>query len=215
MQGGLLYLFQLSQLCHRLDGIWEENKGDVVLFLWMSFLKDDALSFLQIASPLDLSHVVASMKLKRAILQWQVTGSKSDEITQTVDSSDSEIAGKSDLHCVKHKSGLTSSEQLTFDPRAVQDIGSQQMLLPAILEYNREQRLCVFNLTVYTCQVCFVEKLGDQCLQFDVCGHVYCKDCMRGYFEVQIQDGSVQCLTCPYDQCESQAHPAQVNANTC
>ena len=34
---------------------------------------------------------------------------------------------------------------------------------------------------------------------------------MRGYFEVQIQEGSVQSLTCPFDQCETQAHPAQVS----
>ena len=202
-------MLQLSQLCHRLDAVWEENKGDVILFLWMSFLKDEALSFLQITSPLDLSHVVASMKLKRAILQWQVTASKSDDLTtKTVDGSEI-TAGHSDSQ-IKHKSSLTSSEQLTFDPRAIQDIGSQQMLLPAILEYDREQRLCVFRQTVYTCQVCFVEKLGDDCLQFDRCGHVYCKDCMRAYFNVQIQDGSVQCLTCPYELCESQAHPAQV-----
>ena len=202
-------MLQLSQLCHRLDDVWEENKGDVILFLWMSFLKDEALGFLQITSPLDLSHVVASMKLKRAILQWQVTASKSDDLTtKTVDGSEL-TPGHSDSQ-IKHKSSLTSSEQLTFDPRAIQDIGSQQMLLPAILEYDREQRLCVFKQTVYTCQVCFAEKLGDECLQFDGCGHVYCKDCMRAYFNVQIQDGSVQCLTCPYELCESQAHPAQV-----
>ena len=62
--------FQLTQLCRRLDEIWKENEGDVIMFLWMRFLKDDALTFLKVTTPLDLSHAVASMKLKCGILQW-------------------------------------------------------------------------------------------------------------------------------------------------
>ena len=168
------------------------------MFLWMRFLKDDALTFLNVTTPLDLSHAVASTKLKCAILQWQVA--RAEGVTNS--DGESETAGDEDKS--------SSGEQFTFDPRAVQDIGCQKMLLPAILDYDREQRLCVFNMSVFVCQVCFAEKLGHQCLQFDDCGHVYCKDCMRGYFEVQIQEGSVQSLTCPFDQCETQAHPAQV-----
>ena len=34
---------------------------------------------------------------------------------------------------------------------------------------------------------------------------------MKGYFEVQIRDGSVKGLTCPEDKCTSQASPAQVS----
>ena len=170
------------------------------MFLWMRFLKDDALTFLKVATPLDLSHAVASTKLKCAILQWQVA--RAEGITNTNGDGESETAGVTDKS--------TSSELFSFDRRAVQDIGCQKMLLPAILDYDREQRLCVFNASVFVCHVCFAEKLGHQCLQFDVCGHVYCKECMHGYFKVQIQEGSVQSLTCPFDQCETQAHPAQV-----
>ena len=34
---------------------------------------------------------------------------------------------------------------------------------------------------------------------------------MRGYFEVQINDGNVKALTCPDTDCETQANPSQVS----
>ena len=75
--------------------------------------------------------------------------------------------------------------------------------------------LFIKSLKCKTLQVCFCERLGAICIQFSGCGHVYCKECMKGYFEVQINDGSVKCLECPSDKCESQAYPGQVSVNCC
>ena len=82
--------------------------------------------------------------------------------------------------------------------------------LPTVLQYNLEKKEKVFNVTAFTCLVCFREKAGSSCLQFAVCEHVFCKACMKDYFEIQIRDGNVKCLACPADKCQSQAHPAQV-----
>lgn len=51
---------QLSSLCKQLDELWEENSGDVILFHWTNFLKNESCEALNITSPLDLSHVVVS-----------------------------------------------------------------------------------------------------------------------------------------------------------
>lgn len=45
---------QMSSLCRRLDELWEENQGCVILFTWIQFLKEEALDFLGIQSPLEV-----------------------------------------------------------------------------------------------------------------------------------------------------------------
>lgn len=45
---------QMSALCRRLDELWEENQGSVILFTWIQLLKEEALDFLGIKSPLEV-----------------------------------------------------------------------------------------------------------------------------------------------------------------
>ncbi|XP_036380465.1 E3 ubiquitin-protein ligase RNF14 [Megalops cyprinoides] len=45
---------QLTAVCRRLDELWQENQGCVVLFSWIQFLKEDLLGFLGIQSPLEI-----------------------------------------------------------------------------------------------------------------------------------------------------------------
>jgi E3 ubiquitin-protein ligase RNF14 len=197
----------------RLDEIWSDNQGMEVLFLWTSLLKDDILDFLQIKSPLDISNVVHHCHHHRGKRRSRTTSFNQqfpqvEEQTVTPQST-SDILINTDEHH-RHISNASDTSESCYDHRAIQDIASQDMLYPALLEYNKTQRDLVFQVTLFTCQVCFCEKLGRLCMKFSGCGHVYCRDCMRGYFEVQIGEGNVLSLTCPYDRCESQAHPGQV-----
>ncbi|XP_052795649.1 E3 ubiquitin-protein ligase RNF14-like [Mya arenaria] len=153
---------QLSKLCEKLDSLWWENQGCVILFQWNTFLQDELFDFLGLTSPLELAHV------------------------------------------------LKPKPESKLDPRAIQEIASQDQLLPVIIEYNKQERLNQFEKSSFTCNVCFSEKGGAHCIMFYDCDHVYCNDCMRDYFSVQIQDGNVKALECPNDKCESQAHPTQV-----
>ena len=67
-----------------------------------------------------------------------------------------------------------------------------------------------FRNNAFLCLVCFVEKLGDQCMRFPTCSHVYCCECMQEYFKVQIGEGMMNNLICPNEGCESRALPTQV-----
>lgn len=156
-----MYFFQLSLLCAKLDELWEEDKGSVILFTWTNFLLDDSYSFLGLENPLIISKD-------------------------------------------------TNRKDSALDSRAIQDIASYDRLLPVILEYNKQAIKLDFDKSFFPCQVCFGEKLGSQCIKFLDCGHVYCKSCMRDYFNVQINEGNVKGFICPYDKCETQAHPCQV-----
>lgn len=48
-------LFQLSKLCTKLDSLWNENKGLEILYLWLSFLKEESFSFLELGTTINLS----------------------------------------------------------------------------------------------------------------------------------------------------------------
>ena len=96
------------------------------------------------------------------------------------------------------------------DERAFQDVASYMKLVGAVVEYEQQEKIRVFSSSYFTCNVCFGEKPGSSCIEFHDCGHVFCTDCMGGYFKVQIEDGAVESLSCPTEQCESQALPSQV-----
>ncbi|KAL6470407.1 hypothetical protein MHYP_G00215260 [Metynnis hypsauchen] len=176
---------QLTALCKRLDELWEENQGSVVLFTWIQFLKEEALDFLGLQSPLE-------------VLSGGSSQPQSDRCR-------SEAAAKTAEGAVGEK-----RKQLELDPRAVLEVDHHTDVLPQLLDFDEAQRQKVFDGKVFCCSICFSEKLGSSCMLFKECQHVYCKACMKEYFEIQIRDGKVQCLNCPEPKCTSVATPSQV-----
>ena len=83
-------------------------------------------------------------------------------------------------------------------------------ILKYFKDYNELEDEKRFDSNVYLCLVCFNEKLGSKCMKFPNCNHVYCSDCMKAYFQVQIAEGMMSNLVCPNDGCDSRALPTQV-----
>ena len=100
--------------------------------------------------------------------------------------------------------------EVQVDDRVVRHTISPALLLQLLDNYDKDQREARFLASYFTCDVCFAEKTGRECLQFKKCEHVFCNECMKTYFETQIASGNHKNLTCPHDKCESQATPAQV-----
>lgn len=96
------------------------------------------------------------------------------------------------------------------DDHAIQDVASIAELKDFLIEYDNYEQSRQFDTTLFACSVCFMEKLGEKCCSFYPCKHVFCNECMSEYFKLQIKDGAVNALTCPYDKCESQATPSQI-----
>ncbi|XP_073680786.1 E3 ubiquitin-protein ligase RNF14 [Garra rufa] len=166
---------QITALCKRLDELWEENQGNVVLFTWMQFLKEESLESLGIQSPLEIQSTESESGQKQAA---DVSGEK--------------------------------SKAQDLDPRAVQEVDAGADILTQLLDFDEAQKQKVFDGKVFCCGICYSEKLGSDSLLFKDCQHVYCKACMKEYFEIQIRDGKVQCLNCPEPKCTSMATPTQV-----
>ncbi|XP_043925206.1 E3 ubiquitin-protein ligase RNF14-like isoform X2 [Protopterus annectens] len=176
---------QLTSLCTQLDEIWKENTGCVVLFSWIQFLRDEALSFLNIGSSL----LIEPSEIRRCC-------------HCPLASTETEQAGIEEAEATVGAS--------CCDPRAVQDVESWGNILPEILDFNQHQKQKLFNSKVYCCKICFLEKFGSDCLCFTDCEHVYCKACLKEYFEIQIKEGTVHLLICPEPKCTSVATTAQV-----
>ncbi|KAK1161195.1 E3 ubiquitin-protein ligase RNF14-like isoform X1 [Acipenser oxyrinchus oxyrinchus] len=104
----------------------------------------------------------------------------------------------------------SNAKEEPLDPRAIQDLDCRISILPQILDFDQTQQQKAFDNKAYVCGICFSEKMGAECLGFKECKHVYCKACLKEYFQIQIRDGNVQCLNCPEPKCTSVATPAQV-----
>ncbi|XP_068129032.1 E3 ubiquitin-protein ligase RNF14-like [Hyperolius riggenbachi] len=172
---------QLSLLCQRLDDLWEENKGCVVIFAWMQFLKEETAEYLDIKSPYEI-HLGSN-----STQSWMQTPQK-------------------EIIC----SAAETLEEGAVDRRAIQDVESVSALIRHILDFNEIQQKKCFDSKPFLCNICFCEKLGSECTYFKECSHVYCNSCLRYYFEIQIKDGQVHALNCPEVECTSVATPAQV-----
>ncbi|KAM3600698.1 uncharacterized protein V6R79_000967 [Siganus canaliculatus] len=187
---------QMSCLCSRLDELWEDNQGCVILFTWIQFLKEETIDFLNIQSPLE---VIGG-------------GSKASAECRKTDPAPSDSQCGNFPESAEEKKSEVKKEKLSspLDPRAVFLMDPRADPLPHLLDFDETQRQKVFDGKVFGCGICFVEKLGSGCLCFKECQHVYCKDCLSEYFQIQIRDGNVQCLNCPEPKCTSLATPMQV-----
>lgn len=105
---------------------------------------------------------------------------------------------------------VEKSKVQELDQRAVQEVDPHTDILTQLLDFNDAQKQKVFDGKVFCCGICFSENLGSNSLLFKECQHVYCKACVKEYFQIQIRDGKVQSLTCPEPECMSMASPAQV-----
>jgi E3 ubiquitin-protein ligase RNF14 len=102
------------------------------------------------------------------------------------------------------------------DKKALEnEIDSRAQKLPGfnshlIKNYDKDQVELKFKNSYFVCKVCFTDNLGNSCIRFSPCSHVFCNECMKGYFESQITSGNIKSLNCPHEKCDSQATQAQV-----
>lgn len=200
---------QISHLCSHLDELWEENKGEVILFQWIQFLQDESFSFLGLEVPLQLDYSYVK-SFTRSVSKKDEKDEESTKVNETAVSSSSEsderMAANAGIVCGK------GAYAARGDDRAVQDVASVTNLIHSLIQHNLEEKQRAFDAGFYHCQICFEEKMGSECLSYPHCGHTYCKDCLTEYFNVQITEGNVKALCCPEPKCDSQASQSQVRS---
>jgi len=135
-----------------------------------------------------------------------------------------EVKEETDKHCVttdnggKEQAAASSvtliknlSDSVAVRPkRTRRKSGKEDQLATLLREFNNMREEGEFAVSLNSCQICFSDKIGSQCLRFVGCNHVYCRDCMTNYFMEKISTGAVSSLVCPTFKCETQALPNQV-----
>ena len=185
----LLWL-KMLKIWRHLVTIWEQADGNIVLFEYTEFLKNDIVAFLGLERELDVSFFV---ERARAAAEHAERPQKPAE----------RPAPPSRRASVEQ---LRSRYRLTL-PAA----GSVYHVLEA---YQRQAEAAAFGRRRFDCKVCGEDRAGADCVRLMRCGHIYCRNCLTNYYTVLIRDGEVQNLRCPEDQCPEQATPREVREGT-
>lgn len=200
----------LSKLCRKLDELWEESKGQEILFIWIGFLQDQTLQFLNIETNLNINCDYTTYKIAmEKVLSPQKHKEELDtKQLPTIENSQdtTDTCSISELHKERYKDKIHKS----IDERAISYYAFGRNPVEFLIDYNEECNDIEFNKSLYTCKICFANKLGEHCMKFLSCSHVFCKDCITGYMEFNIKNGKVQSISCPEEKCTSEATPGQV-----
>ncbi|CCD63137.1 RBR-type E3 ubiquitin transferase [Caenorhabditis elegans] len=79
-----------------------------------------------------------------------------------------------------------------------------------ILQKEEEAVEEQFVNTLYDCQVCFESQMGQHCIKFQPCSHVFCKSCTFNYY-ISIAKGFVsKPMSCLAEGCENEAQQGMV-----
>lgn len=189
----------LSKLCTKLDFLWKTNKQEI-LYTWVEFLQEETLKTLKIKNYLDMDHMYTSYKMTLEKLQNLQPDKEIDELTKQCNSKDSK----------KSAVAKKKIKRKAIDKRAILDYSIGVNPIQILVDYNENRKQIEFKKNFYTCNICFVDKSGEHCTQFLPCTHTFCKDCIKGYFEVRIKEGNVQNIRCPEEDCKFEATPGQV-----
>ncbi|XP_032427028.1 E3 ubiquitin-protein ligase RNF14-like [Xiphophorus hellerii] len=175
---------QLTSLSDQLTDLYQATGGAVVLFSWIQFLREEALKQLDIHNLLELP---------------------SDQNHSSSAADSSELPGS-----------VPAGQEVVPPNENQSDSGlsltASQILLSQILIHDAEQKQKVFAATPFDCGVCFLSRLGSECVQLYECGHIFCLACLDEFWKAQITEGNVRGVTCPQVDCSATPTPAQVKS---
>ncbi|KJH47983.1 IBR domain protein [Dictyocaulus viviparus] len=92
---------------------------------------------------------------------------------------------------------------LDNNPYSIRHEISGKTLLSMVRNLCEEYEMMWFNSNCHDCEVCFDNKSGPECVYFLPCRHVFCKDCVRSYFELKLTTQQVTPLSCLSSDCYS------------
>lgn len=163
----------LAKLCKKLDSLWEENKGLEILFVWVGFLQHETLQFLNIKQSISMDSVYTSYKIALEKAQNIERHVEENEAKETVakdtnNSSRSSCSSKSGKSSKKEfqRQRYKGIENRKIDKRAFSDCPFGKNPIQVLIDYNEKRNHIEFNKSLYTCKICFTDKLGEHCLNF-------------------------------------------------
>ncbi|ODV94503.1 hypothetical protein PACTADRAFT_77085 [Pachysolen tannophilus NRRL Y-2460] len=78
---------------------------------------------------------------------------------------------------------------------------TSKMTFDNFKEFDKYSILQKFNNETFTCDICQEDRKGLYCSKFSDCGHVFCIQCLRNYFESYILSSDIDKIHCPDFNC--------------
>ncbi|XP_065846190.1 E3 ubiquitin-protein ligase RNF14-like [Oscarella lobularis] len=92
-------------------------------------------------------------------------------------------------------------------PSALQTCTSLDRLWSILVDHDDTEMRRAFDAAHHACAVCMATKSGTQSIRIRPCNHVYCRACVKDYFEYLIRQGAVASLSCLDTDCKSTMDP--------
>nr|XP_057929580.1 E3 ubiquitin-protein ligase RNF14-like [Doryrhamphus excisus] len=211
---------QLGTLGAHLIELYQATGGDVVIFSWVQFLRDDTLRFLNISSLLELynEHSTPYNSKDRGVQSCHLTdksvASSHDDCGESSIPESCEFSKDSSVLFSEDETyeGAENDRTTHNQPVSGVSLTPAQSIMAEILIHDAAQTHKVFQSTVFDCAVCFMSYLGSECVQIKECGHVFCQPCLSEFCKLQITEGNVHSVTCAQAGCTAFPTPAQVKS---
>ncbi|KAJ3569449.1 hypothetical protein NPX13_g6082 [Xylaria arbuscula] len=71
----------------------------------------------------------------------------------------------------------------------------------ALLDYDINAKRKAFEKETFECGICLDPKKGSVCHRMIDCGHVFCTECLKDFYNNAITEGDVSAVTCPAPNC--------------
>ena len=90
---------------------------------------------------------------------------------------------------------------LDFDQTAAGCLVLSDELAQDLAKFDAESKISVFHAGTYDCGICIEPKKGWDCYQLRDCAHVFCKECLQGFYNNAITEGDVAAVRCLAPDC--------------
>lgn len=147
----------------------------------MDFLQHESLDYLGVTFPMTIS-----------------IGELSEGVSTSSDTDDRSSGEGEEDDTASNENGETTKNTTDRSQRNRIDRFRRRMV-----RYNRRRSEKEFQRGHYDCGICMDSKPGTACVQLKSCGHVFCLDCLGGYFGMLIYEGTLKQIACPDPSCKS------------
>ncbi|XP_019645634.1 PREDICTED: E3 ubiquitin-protein ligase RNF14-like [Branchiostoma belcheri] len=96
------------------------------------------------------------------------------------------------------------------DPRVSSEQADPVQSLQEILRVNYAKEFETFQRNTQECGICFDSKLGAEFFLMSECRHFFCHECVAGYCQIHVKDGTVQQISCPDEGCDGSLPPGVI-----
>ncbi|CAM1508388.1 Fc.00g052360.m01.CDS01 [Cosmosporella sp. VM-42] len=87
----------------------------------------------------------------------------------------------------------------TTTPEGTLEVDSEHKL--AVLDYDIKAKKTAFEKETFECGVCLDPKKGSKCHKMLDCGHIFCLQCLRDFYNDAINEGNISTVRCLTPNC--------------